>query len=88
MIEQGTFLVQRGTGKYSRWPIIFECEMFENDFYIHLCTPDYAFSIPNPSPFYIRMFMRAHLHRICVLQEFWPLYLYLMSKTICKLEVK
>ena len=88
MIEQGAFLVQRGTGKSTRYPIIFECEKFVHDFYIHLCTPGYAFSVPNPSPFYIRMFMRAHLHKYCVLQEFWPLYLYLMDKTICKLEVE
>lgn len=73
--------------KYSQFPIMFECERFEQDFYIHLYTPELVFSVPNPSPFYIRIFMRAHLYKYCVLHEFWPLYLYLMSKTICKLEV-
>lgn len=87
MSEQRSFIVQRGTGKYIGFPIMFECEYFKNDFYIHLFTPEYVLSVPNPSPFYIRMFMRAHLHKYCVLRDLWPLYLYLMSKTICKLEV-
>ena len=86
-IDRELIVKGRSCGKYIGFPIMFECERFEHDFYIHLFTPEYVWSVPNPSPFYIRMFMKSRLHKYCVLREFWSLYLYLMSKTICKLEV-